>query len=80
MLLWLVLRHYTERFNYAYAAFHGRLDKTIGELPSINCYFYDWTALREEYFLCFACTFRDVNTKDGILTWEKWAMNYGINK
>ena len=28
--------------------------------------------LREEkYILCFACTFRDINTTDGILTWEK---------
>ena len=24
-----------------------------------------------EYILCFACTFRDVNTIDGILTWAK---------
>ena len=36
--------------------------------------------LREEkYILCFACTFRDVNTTDGILAWAKGAMNYGIN-
>ena len=28
--------------------------------------------LREEkYILCFACTFRDINTTDGILTWAK---------
>ena len=24
-----------------------------------------------ECILCFACTFRDFNTNDGILTWEK---------
>ena len=34
--------------------------------------------LREEkYILCFACTFRDVNTIDGILTWAKVTL---INK
>ena len=24
-----------------------------------------------EYILCFACTFQDINTIDGILTWAK---------
>ena len=28
-------------------------------------------AWRWECILCFACTFRDVNTIDGILTWAK---------
>jgi len=74
MLLLLVFRYNTERINSAYAPYHGRFGKTIGGLPSINWEFYDWTAWREEYILCFACTFRDVNTTDGILTWEKWAM------
>ena len=32
-----------------------------------------------EYILCFAGTFRDINTTDGILTWAKGAMNFGIN-
>jgi len=32
-----------------------------------------------ERIICFACTFRDVNTTDGILTWAEGAMNYGIN-
>ena len=31
--------------------------------------------LREgECILCLACTFRDINTTDGILTWAKGAM------
>ena len=38
-----------------------------------------WTAWRGEYILCFACTFRDNNTTDGILTWAKGAMNFEIN-
>ena len=58
MLLLLVFRYNTERINSAYAAYHGRFGKTIGGLPSINCYFYDWTAWKEEYILCFARTFR----------------------
>ena len=37
-----------------------------------------WTAWRLEYILCFACTFRDVNTNEGILTWSKVAVNFGI--
>jgi len=36
-------------------------------------------AWRWECILCFACTFRDINTTDGILTWTKGAMNFGIN-
>ena len=38
-----------------------------------------WTGWRRECILCFACTFRDINTTDGILTWEKGAKNFGIN-
>ena len=40
------------------------------------CYWdlYDWTALIGECILCFACTFRDINTTDGILTWAKVAL------
>jgi len=30
-------------------------------------------------FYVSACTLRDINTTDGILTWAKGAMNYGIN-
>ena len=32
---------------------------------------YDQTDWIWEYILCFACTFRDVNTADGIFTWAK---------
>jgi len=31
MLLWLAVRCNTDRINYAYATFHGRFGKTIGE-------------------------------------------------
>ena len=56
----------TDRFNSAYATYHGRFGKTIGEWPSINCDLYDWTALIGECILCFAYTFRDIKTTDGI--------------
>jgi len=42
-----VSRYNTERFNPAYAAYHGRFGKTIGELPSINFDLYDLDYLRE---------------------------------
>ena len=71
MLLLLEVWRNTSRINYAYATYHGRFGKTIGEQSSINCDQYDWTAWRGECILCFACTFRDVNTTDGILTWAK---------
>ena len=32
---------------------------------------YDQTAWRWICILCFTCTFRDINTTDGILTWAK---------
>ena len=68
-----------DRFNSAYATYHGRFGKTNGKQPSINCDFYDWITWRGKCILCFAYTFRDINTTDGILTWGKGAMNYGIN-
>ena len=45
MLLLLVFRYNTEWINSAYAAYHGRFGKTNGELPSINCDFYDLDCL-----------------------------------
>ena len=38
----MAVRCNTDRFNYAYATYLGRFDKTIGELPSINRDFYDF--------------------------------------
>jgi len=75
----LAVRCNTDRINYAYATYHGRLGKTKDDshtLTEINKISAAW---RWECILCFACTFRDVNTTDGILTWAKGAMNYGIN-
>ena len=71
MLLFLAFRCNTDRINYAYATNRGRFGKAIGEKPSINYDLNDWTALIGEFILCFACTFRDVNTADGIFTWAK---------
>ena len=64
MLLLLAVRCNTERFNSAYAKYHGRFGKTIDgsrTLTEINKTYTDW---RGECILCFACTFRDVNTTD----------------
>jgi len=41
MLLSLEVWCNTDRINYAYATYHGRFGKTIGELPSINYDLYD---------------------------------------
>ena len=39
-----------------------------------------WTAWRWECILCFACTFRDIKTSDGIFTWAKGAKNFGTEQ
>ena len=75
MLRLLAVRRNTERFNYAYATYLGRFGKTIGELPSINCDFYDWTAWRWEYILCFACTFRDIIISNVIVHWSECTLS-----
>ena len=53
MLLLLMFRYNTERINSAYAAYHGRFGKTNGELPSINCDFYDLDCLERGIYLMF---------------------------
>ena len=46
----------------------------------IYCDLYDWTALIGECILCFACTFRDVNTNDGILNLGESYFNKKIGR
>jgi len=41
MLLLLVFMYNTERINYAYATYHGRFGKTIGDYPIIYWNYYD---------------------------------------
>ena len=41
MLLWLVFRYNTERINSAYAPYHGRFGKTIGNKTDIYWDLYD---------------------------------------
>ena len=68
----MVVWRNTDRFNFAYAVYHGRFGKTIGELANLVLRLIRLVLLEEgEYILCFACTFRDINTTEGILTWAK---------
>ena len=68
MLLLLAVRFNTERFNYAYPTYLGRFGKTIGESPQLTVICMIRLLCRMGCILCFACTFRVINTTDGILT------------
>ena len=63
-------------FHYAYAKYHGRFGKTI----AVSIYNLHGLVLLDcvmmGMYLCFACTFRDVNTNEGILASELVAMNF----
>ena len=66
-----LIKDYPTGMNSAYASYRGRFGKTIDDQPSINCDQNDQTDWIWKYILCFACTFRDVNTNEEILTWSK---------
>ena len=76
----MTVRCNTDRINYAYDTNHGRFGKTIGDYPTIYLNYYDQADWRWECILCFACTFRDVNTTDGILNLGESYFNKKIGR